>query len=42
MVQVRGPSRPIITVDRGGLDPKSPCDNMFYKGHREIAEKAFH
>jgi hypothetical protein len=25
---------------RGGLRPKSLCGNRFYKGHRDIAEKA--
>jgi hypothetical protein len=40
MVKVRGPSKPILTVDKGGLGPKSLRGNRFYKGHRDIAEKA--
>jgi hypothetical protein len=38
MIKVRGSSKPIITVDRGGVDPKSLRGNRLYKGH--IAEKA--
>jgi hypothetical protein len=29
-----------LIFDRGGLEPKSLRGNRFYKGHKDIAEKA--